>query len=187
MHQIVYTSTASEDFSTADLKKLLLGARRRNKALGVSGMLVFHDGTFLQALEGEQRAINEIFASIVSDRRHRDIDCPASRTGLRPTRIRGLVDGLRRFHRRRRYSQRLRSSQRTTAHQGTRRLAGDGTARHLRSRRRDQERRRLEHDPEKACPGLDPGWMPVFRKACPRARPEGSCSTKDLERDDDST
>ena len=67
MHQIVYTSTASEDFSTADLKKLLLGARRRNKALGVSGMLVFHDGTFLQAL-------NEIFASIVSDRRHRDID-----------------------------------------------------------------------------------------------------------------
>ena len=74
MHQIVYTSTASEDFSTADLKKLLLGARRRNKSLGVSGMLVFHDGTFLQALEGEQRAINEIFASIVSDRRHRDID-----------------------------------------------------------------------------------------------------------------
>jgi hypothetical protein len=23
---------------------------------------------------------------------------------------------------------------------------------------------RLEHDPEKACPGLDPGWVPVFRK-----------------------
>jgi hypothetical protein len=22
----------------------------------------------------------------------------------------------------------------------------------------------LEHDPEKACPGLDPGWKPVFRK-----------------------
>jgi hypothetical protein len=21
----------------------------------------------------------------------------------------------------------------------------------------------LEHDPEKACPGLDPGWEPVFR------------------------
>jgi hypothetical protein len=21
-----------------------------------------------------------------------------------------------------------------------------------------------EHDPEKACPGLDPGWQPVFRK-----------------------
>ena len=22
----------------------------------------------------------------------------------------------------------------------------------------------LGHDPEKACPGLDPGWQPVFRK-----------------------
>jgi hypothetical protein len=22
----------------------------------------------------------------------------------------------------------------------------------------------LEHDPEKACPGLDPGWLPVFGK-----------------------
>src|SRR5262249_7511528 len=23
---------------------------------------------------------------------------------------------------------------------------------------------RPEHDPEKACPGLDPGWVPVFGK-----------------------
>jgi len=22
----------------------------------------------------------------------------------------------------------------------------------------------LEHDPENACPGLDPGWVPVFGK-----------------------
>jgi len=73
MHQIVYASTAVEDFSDADLKKLLLGARMRNKGLGVSGMLVFHDGTFLQALEGEKQAVNEIFASILADKRHRDI------------------------------------------------------------------------------------------------------------------
>src|SRR5262249_13845286 len=38
--------------------------------------------------------------------------------------------------------------------------------------------RSLEHDPEKACPGLDPGWVPVFGKR--------SCSIKKLERDDDS-
>ena len=56
------------------MKRLLLGARTRNKALGVSGMLVFHDGTFLQTLEGEKRAVNEIFASILSDGRHHDID-----------------------------------------------------------------------------------------------------------------
>ena len=29
----------------------------------------------------------------------------------------------------------------------------------------------LRHDPEKACPGLDPGWRPAFRKD--HASPEG--------------
>ncbi len=51
----------------------MAGARARNKAIGVTGMLLFHDGTFLQALEGEQRAVNEVFASVQSDARHRDI------------------------------------------------------------------------------------------------------------------
>jgi hypothetical protein len=74
MHQIVYTSTATEHLSCADLNELLLGARNRNKTLGVSGTLVFHGGTFLQALEGEKRAVNEIFASILTDPRHRDIE-----------------------------------------------------------------------------------------------------------------
>src|SRR5215207_1440454 len=36
----------------------------------------------------------------------------------------------------------------------------------------------LEHDPEKAWPGRDPGWIPVFRK---RSR-----SNNNLERRDDS-
>jgi hypothetical protein len=73
MLQIVYTSTANLEFSPADLERLLAGARTRNRTLGVTGMLVFHDGTFLQALEGEKRAVNEIFASIQGDARHRDV------------------------------------------------------------------------------------------------------------------
>jgi hypothetical protein len=72
MHQIVYISSARQEFSTSDLKKVLVGARMRNNAVGVTGMLVFHDGTFLQALEGENRAVNEIFASIRNDPRHGD-------------------------------------------------------------------------------------------------------------------
>ena len=39
--------------------------------------------------------------------------------------------------------------------------------------------RRLEHDPEKACPGLDPGWVPVFGK--------DHAQTKKLEPDSGST
>ena len=73
MYQLVYTSIANREFSAADLKKLLLRARMRNKEAGVSGMLVFHDGTFLQALEGDKRAVIEIFTKIEKDARHRDI------------------------------------------------------------------------------------------------------------------
>ncbi len=35
-----------------------------------------------------------------------------------------------------------------------------------------------EHDPDKACPGLDPGWAPLFGKR--------SSSNKEVEQDDDS-
>src|SRR5277367_585305 len=73
MHQIVYASSARHEFSPADLKKLLMHARKRNQAVGVTGMLVFHDGAFLQALEGENRAVNEIFAIIRNDPRHGDL------------------------------------------------------------------------------------------------------------------
>ena len=73
MYQIVYTSSASRDFSAADLGNMLRCAQRRNRDVGVTGMLVFHDGTFLQALEGENRAVNEIFSRINEDRRHRDL------------------------------------------------------------------------------------------------------------------
>ena len=73
MYQIIYASIANRDFPDADLKKLLLRARMRNKEAGVTGTLVFHDGTFLQALEGEKRAVLEIFTRIESDPRHHDL------------------------------------------------------------------------------------------------------------------
>lgn len=73
MYQIVYASGATQDFSAAELKKLLIRARLRNGEVGVTGMLVFHDGMFLQALEGEARAVNEVFARIHADTRHTDV------------------------------------------------------------------------------------------------------------------
>ncbi len=73
MYQVVYTSAASQDFSADALKKLLVRARLRNKEASVTGMLVYHDGTFLQALEGEKRAVNDVFVRIEEDPRHRNI------------------------------------------------------------------------------------------------------------------
>ncbi len=73
MYQIVYVSAANQDFSATHLKKLLVRARMRNKEAEVTGMLVFYDGTFLQALEGEKGAVLETFGRIEKDPRHRDL------------------------------------------------------------------------------------------------------------------
>jgi Sensors of blue-light using FAD len=73
MFQLIYTSTEREDFSSADLKKLLMRSRLRNSEVGVTGMLMHHERRFLQLLEGEQAAVGGIFARIEADHRHRDI------------------------------------------------------------------------------------------------------------------
>src|SRR5260370_38829125 len=44
----------------------------------------------------------------------------------------------------------------------------------------------IEHDPEKACPALDAGWVPVFPRDKREAFARRSCSNKKIERDDDS-
>ena len=53
-----------------DLKALLATARGNNSSLGVSGMLLYHEGSFMQVLEGEQSAVESIFAKIEKDDRH---------------------------------------------------------------------------------------------------------------------
>ena len=42
----------------------------------------------------------------------------------------------------------------------------------------------LEHDPEKACPALDAGWVPVFPPDKRETFARRSCSNKKIERDD---
>ena len=84
MYQLVYTSLlATREFPAADLKKLLVRARLRNKEAGVTGMLVFHDGTFLQALEGEKRAVLDVFSQYQEGSAPSRYLGLASRTGIR--------------------------------------------------------------------------------------------------------
>ena len=59
MLQLIYASAATVRFSVADLKHLLAIARANNESLGVSGMLVFQEGSFLQIIEGEDDAVLE--------------------------------------------------------------------------------------------------------------------------------
>lgn len=73
MFHLIYTSRQAQPFPPADLKKLLMNARLRNREVAVTGMLVYHDGMFLQALEGEEADVLGIYARIGKDPRHHEL------------------------------------------------------------------------------------------------------------------
>lgn len=73
MFHLVYVSKASAPLSSPALRRLLMGSRLRNAPLGVTGLLVYSDGSFLQVLEGPQPAVEDVFGSIARDPRHAGI------------------------------------------------------------------------------------------------------------------
>lgn len=73
MYCVVYVSSATHDFSSAELVKLLEVSRRNNEAAGVTGLLLYRNGDFMQVLEGEQSAVNAVYARIAADLRHNNL------------------------------------------------------------------------------------------------------------------
>jgi len=73
LFQIVYTSTAAELFSRAELNELLKGSVQRNTRAGITGLLLYNDGTFMQTLEGEEAVVIALFAKINRDPRHHHV------------------------------------------------------------------------------------------------------------------
>ena len=70
MYYIIYVSAAVEPFSKPQLLELLKNARDKNRRLGVTGLLLYKDGDFIQLLEGERSAVQALFSTISKDSRH---------------------------------------------------------------------------------------------------------------------
>lgn len=73
LYSVVYVSTAVRPFSQDDLAALLTKSRERNRAAGITGMLLYKDGCFIQAFEGEHDAATKLRERIRQDRRHQNI------------------------------------------------------------------------------------------------------------------
>jgi hypothetical protein len=71
--QLIYVSSAVKKQSTAELDVILETSVRNNQKTNVTGMLLYADGSFLQVLEGEKAAVDEIFSCVEKDRRHHSI------------------------------------------------------------------------------------------------------------------
>jgi EAL domain-containing protein (putative c-di-GMP-specific phosphodiesterase class I) len=70
---LIYCSAARKSFRPEELGRLLARARRHNADNGITGMLLYAEGSFFQVLEGEAEVIDRLFAIIARDKRHRDI------------------------------------------------------------------------------------------------------------------
>lgn len=73
MFFLVYVSAAVTWFSAAELRALLAASHARNEREGITGMLLYKDGNFMQALEGSEAAVMAVQNRIAHDRRHRGI------------------------------------------------------------------------------------------------------------------
>lgn len=71
MEVVVYTSAAQR--AAPDLEGILEVSRRNNAQRGLTGVLLFAEGNFIQALEGPKDALDATYARIAADPRHRQI------------------------------------------------------------------------------------------------------------------
>jgi hypothetical protein len=73
LFRMAYVSTASKSFDSAELREMLKESNRRNKEAGITGILLYKDGQFMQVLEGPGQAVAETFSRISKDPRHHGI------------------------------------------------------------------------------------------------------------------
>jgi hypothetical protein len=66
----IYASLAAPSFAESDIPALLEEARDANASCGISGMLLYINGSFFQVLEGERRVVDDVYGRILGDRRH---------------------------------------------------------------------------------------------------------------------
>ena len=71
--RLIYASRATDSVNAEALGAIMKASRTKNSAAGVTGVLVFSDGVFLQLLEGGRNAVSALYNRIARDPRHHDV------------------------------------------------------------------------------------------------------------------
>lgn len=95
MYRLVYVSRAKPGLSDADIGTLLDQSSSNNFERYITGFLVKARGEFMQALEGEEQEVRELYERICGDARH---DCVLQIVGERIER-RAFPDWSMNYHR----------------------------------------------------------------------------------------
>ena len=70
--RLLYCSRAV-DTSPAAIESILAQSRQHNPVTGITGILCYGGGIFLQAIEGGRMPVSELFGHIQKDGRHKDV------------------------------------------------------------------------------------------------------------------
>ncbi|MGH6640386.1 MAG: BLUF domain-containing protein [Polaromonas sp.] len=70
--RLLYASRAV-DTSPAAIDAILAQSRQHNPTCGITGILCYGGGIFLQAIEGGRMAVSELYGHIQRDPRHKDV------------------------------------------------------------------------------------------------------------------
>jgi len=70
---LTYVSFATREMGEDDLKDILAASRRNNPKQDITGMLLYRDRYFIQALEGEDRDVTALYKKIEKDPRHSNV------------------------------------------------------------------------------------------------------------------
>ena len=70
--RLLYASRAVDKNPEA-IEAILAQSRQFNPASGITGILCYGGGIFLQAIEGGRNAISELYGHIQKDARHKDV------------------------------------------------------------------------------------------------------------------
>jgi hypothetical protein len=71
--RLLYASRALDN-NPAAISTILAQSREYNPTSGITGILCYGGGIFLQAIEGGRTAVSELYGHIQRDRRHKDVE-----------------------------------------------------------------------------------------------------------------
>ena len=71
--RLLYASRSVNPASSDLTESILAQSRSHNPAMGITGILCYGGGIFLQALEGGRMQISDLYGHIQKDARHKDV------------------------------------------------------------------------------------------------------------------
>jgi len=72
--RLMYASRALPNVTQEDLTAILRKSKAENPKAGITGVLCFSQGIFLQVIEGGRGAVNKLYNQVVADPRHTDVE-----------------------------------------------------------------------------------------------------------------